>query len=107
MIANTPPPPYFAVIFSSLKSTDDKGYSEMANLMAELARSQPGFLGMESARNELGITVSYWKDLLSIQSWKQHADHQIAQQMGKNQWYTHYKIRICKVERDYGHAVRF
>jgi heme-degrading monooxygenase HmoA len=104
MIANTPPPPYFAVIFSSLKSTDDEGYPEMANLMAELARSQPGFLGMESARNELGITVSYWEDLPSIQSWKQHADHQIAQQMGKNQWYTHYKIRICKVERDYGHA---
>ena len=69
--------------------------------MVELAKQQPGFLGIESARNEIGITVSYWKDLESIRQWKQHAEHQLAQKMGKEKWYSHYKTRICKVEREY------
>ena len=101
MIANTPKPPYYAVIFSSIRSEEIDGYSEMADLMVDLASSQEGFLGIESARNELGITVSYWKDLNSIKKWKQHSDHIVAQQKGRTQWYKNYKTRIAKVERDY------
>lgn len=101
MIANTPEAPYYAVIFSSVKNNDDSGYADMAERMAELACQQPGFLGMESARNELGITISYWRDLESIKNWKQHAEHRIAQQLGKEKWYETYKTRICRVERDY------
>ncbi|WP_242691795.1 antibiotic biosynthesis monooxygenase family protein [Desertivirga arenae] len=102
MIANTPQPPYYAVIFSSIRTEVNDGYSEMADLMVELAREQEGFIGVESARNELGITVSYWKDLDSIRKWKQNSDHLIAQNKGRSDWYKHYKTRIAKVERDYG-----
>jgi len=102
MIANTPEPPYYAVIFSSLRTEEIDGYAEMADLMIELASKQEGFIGVESARNDLGITVSYWKDLESIRKWKQHSDHLNAQKKGRTDWYKHYKTRVAKVERDYG-----
>jgi heme-degrading monooxygenase HmoA len=62
-IASTPPPPYYAVIFTSIRTPDDNGYSEMSAKMNELAATMPGFLGLESVREEIGITVSYWKTL--------------------------------------------
>ena len=102
MIAKTPKPPYYAVIFSSVNTENVEDYSEMANRMVELASQQPGFLGVESARNELGITVSYWKDLESIKKWKQNSEHLEAQRKGRSDWYKSYKTRIAKVERDYG-----
>jgi heme-degrading monooxygenase HmoA len=102
MIAPTPPPPYYAVIFTSIRTTIEEGYESMAELMVTLATQQPGFLGVESARNETGITVSYWKDLDSIKHWKQNGEHLIAQKLGKTKWYESYKTRICLVERDYG-----
>ncbi|HEX8332674.1 MAG TPA: antibiotic biosynthesis monooxygenase [Segetibacter sp.] len=103
MPASTPAPPYYAVIFTSLRTEgDNNGYNEMAEKMDELAKQQPGYLGIESARSETGITVSYWKDLESIKLWKQHTDHLLAQQKGVTEWYSHYKVRICKVEREYG-----
>jgi len=101
MIAKTPKPPYYAVIFSSVQTDKTSGYSDMADLMVELASQQKGFLGVESARNDLGITVSYWKDLESIKNWKQHSEHKIAQKKGRTDWYKHFKTRIAKVERDY------
>lgn len=101
MIAQTPPPPYYAVIFTSFKTKDDKGYSEMAELMIKLAQEQTGFLGIESARENLGITVSYWRDLESIKKWKVNSDHQIAQEKGKTDWYSSFKVRISKIEKDY------
>ena len=109
MIAQTPTPPYYAVIFSSVRTDDADGYGTMADRMVELAHGQPGFLGVESARNEpgqrsLGITVSYWESLDAIRNWKQNAEHRIAQQTGRDRWYESYKTRICKVERDYGYS---
>lgn len=101
-IANTPPAPYYAVIFTSLRTQNDQGYGDMAEKMVELAAVQPGYLGHESARERLGITVSYWENLESIRAWKQNAEHLFAQKQGKEIWYKAYKTRICKVERDYG-----
>ena len=101
MIAKTPPPPYYAVIFTNLRSAIDEGYAKTAERMAELALQQPGFLGMESVRNELGITISYWESLEAIKNWKNNAEHLIAQQSGRDVFYTKYKTRIAKVERDY------
>ena len=100
-IAKTPQPPYYAVIFSSLRSDIDEGYGETAARMVELAAQQPGFLGVESVRENLGITISYWSDLESIRHWKTQADHLQAQKMGRDKWYTEYKTRIALVERDY------
>ena len=94
-------PPYYAVIFTSIRTEVEQGYSEMANLMVEMAKEQEGFLGVESARNEIGITVSYWKDLESIKNWKSNLDHLQAQRMGKQKWYESYKVRIALVEREY------
>lgn len=93
--------PYYAVIFTSLRTTEDKGYGEMAKQMETLAKQQPGFIAVESARETIGITVSYWDSLEAIAQWKQQADHLLAQQLGRKQWYSWYKVRICKVERTY------
>lgn len=101
MIATTPKPPYYAVIFTSEKRGDDEAYHHTAERMTELAKLQDGFLGMESARNEIGITVSYWRDLDAIRKWKMNSEHQLAQEKGRSDWYKHYKTRICLVERDY------
>lgn len=100
-IAVTGDVPYYAVIFTSLRTEGDQGYGEMAEAMVEAASRQPGFLGLESAREEVGITVSYWASLEAIAAWKRDLDHQLAQRLGRQQWYEAYKTRICKVERDY------
>jgi heme-degrading monooxygenase HmoA len=100
-IAETPDPPYYAVLFSSLTTDASEGYAETAARMVELAAQQPGFLGVESARETLGITVSYWTDLDSIKAWKRNAEHLMAQKMGREKFYSNYKTRIARVERDY------
>jgi heme-degrading monooxygenase HmoA len=104
--AKLPQTPYYAVIFSSLRTPGDHGYSAMGDRMVELATQQPGFLGVESTRDSagFGITVSYWASLESIAAWKSHAEHRIAQETGKRDWYAHYELRIAKVERAYGKA---
>ena len=101
-IAETPEPPYYAVIFTSHRTEGDNGYAEMAERMVKLASQQPGFLGIESARESVGITVSYWSDLESIKAWKQNADHLIAQKQGREVWYKEFNTRISNIERDYG-----
>ena len=101
MIANTSQTPYYAVIFTSLRTEGDNGYASMAEEMDELAKLQPGYLGIESARNELGITISYWRSLEDIKNWKANTRHLSAQKQGRDIWYDNYKVRICKVERDY------
>ncbi len=102
LIAKTPKPPYYAVIFTSYRTPGAAGYGEMANKMVELASKQPGFLGIESAREDIGITVSYWSDLKSIKSWKNNIEHQEAQKSGKEKWYASFKVRISRIEHDYG-----
>lgn len=101
-LATTPEPPYYAVIFSSLLNTGDQGYATAAGRMLELAAQQPGFLGFESARDGLGISVSYWSDLQSIRDWKHNVEHGEAQRLGRSTWYSDYRVRIARVERDYG-----
>ncbi len=105
MIAKTPNPPYYAVIFSNLRTETDEGYVEMAEEMVRLASIQPGYLGHESVRDGLGITISYWESLEAIKAWKANSDHLLAQKFGREKWYSAYKTRIAKVERDYGFEV--
>lgn len=93
--------PYYAVIFTNTRTDGDNGYEAMSKRMEELAKQQPGFLGIESARDNLGITISYWKTLEDIANWKANAAHLVAQKKGKKDWYSWYKTRICKVEREY------
>lgn len=101
-IAATPEPPYYAVIFTNTRTqTDDAGYGAMAERMVELAMDQPGFLGVESVRNgRPGITVSYWRSLADIAGWRAHAEHRVAQEMGRSDWYAAYALRVAKVERE-------
>ncbi|MDG5500970.1 antibiotic biosynthesis monooxygenase [Marinobacter sp. BGYM27] len=101
-IAETPEPPYFAVIFSSVRTEGDRGYGAMADRMLELAAQQEGFLGIESAREEVGITVSYWASEEAIKNWKQNAEHLDAQRLGHNVWYADFRVRVARVERAYG-----
>jgi len=93
--------PYYAVIFTSKQQEDDRGYSKMAEQMETLAKKQPGYIGIESAKETIGITVSYWESLDAIKNWKENLAHLFAQEKGKSDWYSWYKVRICKVEREY------
>jgi heme-degrading monooxygenase HmoA len=106
MAASTPQPPYYAVIFTSLRTEGDRGYERTAERMLELASQQPGYLGFETARGSdgVGITVSYWESLEAIAAWRNHAEHRLAQAQGRATWYAEYAVRIAKVEREYGRA---
>src|SRR5262245_59280203 len=102
-LARTPKPPYYAVVFTSLRTAaDPDGYERMAERMAELAAEQPGFLGIESARGAdgVGITVSYWDSEESIRLWREHAEHRVAQALGRRRWYGRFRLRVGRVERD-------
>ena len=101
-IADTPRPPYVAVIFTSVQTEDLDGYAEMADRMEVLASSQPGYLGFESARSGLGIAVSYWATDADARAWKQVVDHAEAQRLGRERWYSSYRVRVATVEREYG-----
>jgi heme-degrading monooxygenase HmoA len=104
-LAKTPEPPYFAVIFASLRTAhDDEGYGAAADRMAQLASEQPGYLGVDSARgaNGLGITVSYWSSEAAIAAWRRNAEHTIVREQGRKSWYSEYELRVAKVERAYG-----
>jgi heme-degrading monooxygenase HmoA len=107
--AALPEPPYYAVIFSSLRNADDEaGYAAAAERMLELAAVQPGFLGAESTRGSdgFGITVSYWASEAAIAAWKHHAEHAATRARGRTHWYAHFELRVAKVERAYGKPTR-
>ncbi|MFC4242986.1 antibiotic biosynthesis monooxygenase family protein [Gryllotalpicola reticulitermitis] len=101
-IARTPQPPYTAVIFTSLRTDGDNGYDVMSERMNRLAAEQPGFLGIESARDSLGVTVSYWSSDEAAAAWKQVSEHVIAQERGRSVWYADYQVRVATVTRSYG-----
>jgi heme-degrading monooxygenase HmoA len=99
--AATPPPPYFAVIFSSMRTPTTEGYAEATKRMLELAREQPGFLGVEAAREDgLGITVSYWASEEAIARWRRNLEHVQVQELGRERWYSQYTLRVARVERE-------
>lgn len=106
--AATPRPPYYAVIFTSRRSSGDRGYGEAAGRMAELAAQQPGYLGIESVRDAdgVGITVSYWNSEEAIANWRRHLEHAATRERGRSEWYEHYEVRVAKVERAYGKPQR-
>ncbi|HEV7241607.1 MAG TPA: antibiotic biosynthesis monooxygenase [Thermoanaerobaculia bacterium] len=99
--AQTPQPPFYAVIFTSTRTDVDEGYDAMSDKMVEMAAQQPGFLGVESARGEdgLGITVSYWESEEAIANWRANAEHRIAQTTGRTKWYEEFVTRVARVER--------
>jgi heme-degrading monooxygenase HmoA len=101
-LAVTPEPPYVAVIFSSIRRDGDHGYAATAQAMIERASAHPGFLGIEDAREDIGITVSYWRDEAAARAWKQEAEHLVAQRRGRAVWYSEYRVRVATVVRDYG-----
>lgn len=102
MVVDHLKPPYYAVIFSTVMTENTEGYLETAERMEALAEQQPGYLGIESARNEIGITVSYWSSLEAITQWKNNVEHTEVRELGRTKWYKKYQLRICKVEREYG-----
>jgi heme-degrading monooxygenase HmoA len=102
-LAQTPSPPYYAVVFTSVRrDADPEGYESMAARMVELASSVEGFLGMESVRDAsgVGITVSYWRSLEAVRAWGRHAEHLQAQAGGRTQWYESFRLRVCRVEEE-------
>ncbi len=102
-LASTPEPPYYAVIFTS-RRTPEPGdhYDETAARMFTLAEQYPGYLGVDHAREDIGITVCYWADEDAIAAWTHAAAHPFAQFEGRTRWYDAYELRIARVERAYG-----
>jgi heme-degrading monooxygenase HmoA len=100
-IASTPDPPYVAVIFTSLRAPGDDGYGDAAARMEELAAQQPGYLGIETAREGVSITVSYWATEEDARAWKRVTEHVAVQKAGRERWYEEYTVRIAQVTRDY------
>lgn len=94
----------YAVIFSAQRTESDNGYDDMAERMGALAATMPGYIGIESARDAdgFGVTVSYWKSEEAIRGWKRQVEHMEAQRLGRQKWYTDYRIRVARVERAYG-----
>ena len=104
-IVTTPEPPYYAAILLSIRTEGDgTAYSQMAARMDELAAQQPGYIGMEFAREDLGIAICYWDNREAISAWKANIEHLEAQRLGREKWYSKYRVRICKVEEDYRHG---
>jgi len=103
MIANTPKPPYIAAVSTSIRTDVEEGYDKMNELTITELDSIEGYLGYEAFRDEngFGVNVSYWKDMESLKRWRDNTLHQKAQELGKEKWYKNYKLRICRVERDY------
>lgn len=104
-LSTTPEPPYYAVIFASLRTKqDDEGYAAAAARMAQLASEQPGYLGVDSVRDAtgVGITVSYWSSEDAIAAWRRHAEHTLSREQGRKSWYAEYQLRVARVERAYG-----
>jgi heme-degrading monooxygenase HmoA len=102
--ASLPAPPYYAVVFTSVRTAGENGYGDRAEQMLKLAADQPGFLGVDSARGAdgLGITVSYWRDEESIAGWRAHVDHALTRAHGREHWYESFAVHVAKVERAYG-----
>jgi heme-degrading monooxygenase HmoA len=89
---------FYAVIFSSTKSSDLECYAEMDEITMKLAHEQPGFLGYESAGNEgKSIFISYWESKDAIENWRKNSTHQMAKSYAQ-QWYQRYLSQICFVE---------
>ena len=105
MIVDKLTPPYYAVIFTTIVTDNNEGYAETAQRMEDLAKQQKGYLGIESARSDIGITVSYWQTLDDIVAWKNNLEHTEARNLGREKWYKKYQLRICKVEREYGFEI--
>tara|TARA_B100000965_G_C19407499_1_gene676129 strand:- start:270 stop:587 length:318 start_codon:yes stop_codon:yes gene_type:complete len=102
MIAQTPKPPYYAVIFTSYLVENTEEYQQISLELEQLAEKQDGFLGFEAARDGMGLFISYWKDEEVIREWKKEISHQMAQKRGREEWYEKFHVRIAKVERAYG-----
>jgi len=99
-----PKPPYWTVIFSSHRTPhDDEDYEVAAQRMVDLASQQPGFLGVESARDPqgFGLTISYWTNQDAIKAWRDHPEHQAVQAMGRDKWYRKYDVRVAEVKHSY------
>ena len=104
VFAATPPPPYYAVIFTRVRTPGDNGYEAEAEKMFKLAQEQPGYLGLESVASAdgAGITVAYFQTPEAIAAWKQNTEHLAAQAKGRDVWYAGYEVRVARVERAYG-----
>lgn len=93
-----------AVIFCARRTdSDEEAYQAAATSMSELAAQQRGYLGEDHARSAhgFGITVSYWRDDASAKAWRDHPEHAIIRDQGRNKWYSQYSLHVARVERGY------
>ncbi|MGV9250535.1 antibiotic biosynthesis monooxygenase family protein [Streptomyces sp. NPDC003697] len=97
-------PPYYAAVFTSVRTGNQSGYRETNARMEDLVKDIPGFLGMDHAQTPggLGITVGYFRDADGLTEWRRNAEHRAAQKRGRDEWYESYTLHVAKVERSHG-----
>lgn len=92
----------YVVIFRATVRQLDETYTQMAARMRELALTEFGCLAFHAVtEGAQEVALSYWPDEAAIRAWKSHPEHLLAQQQGRERWYTSYSVEVAQVRRAY------
>jgi heme-degrading monooxygenase HmoA len=92
----------YAVIFRARAEQPDQHYQAMVAQMRDLAFAEYGcrdFIAVTEGDCE--IAISYWDDEEAIRRWKNDPRHSIAQQRGRDGWYSAYTVQVVEIRREY------
>jgi heme-degrading monooxygenase HmoA len=95
----------FAVIFRANPAAQDALYSQTVETMRALAFEKYGCVEFITATEKDGqeIAISYWEDEASILRWRKDAEHTLAQELGRTQWYDSYRVQVLEIKREYSY----
>ena len=91
------------VIFRSrVRPESMSAYLELADEMAEIATSMPGFVSYKTYAAEDGESVSIheWESEEQLRAWREHPRHVKAQQRGRDEFYEEYTLYVCNTPRE-------
>ena len=92
------------VVFRSrLKPGIEKEIEGTDARMAELAATMPGFVSYRqyASTDGEGVAVVEFESHETAAAWRAHPEHREAQRLGRERWFTEYRITVCDAVRDY------
>lgn len=89
---------------SRLRLENQEAYERVAVRMDELAHKMPGFVAIKTFTAPDGERVSIveFESEETHNAWRQHPEHREAQRLGREQFYSEFKLQVCKLDRAYG-----
>ena len=95
-----------AVIFEvEMKPGREKDYFALASSLRPQLEAIDGFISVERFQSVASegkyVSLSFWRDEQAVKSWREHAEHRIAQAQGKKTIIADFRIRVAEVVRDY------